>query len=101
MRFLQRLNSMIMTVLDPDIPAEKLEEIQKMAIKIFKACDGFGFSRVDFFLEKDTDRVVFNEINTIPGHTAISMYPMLMKRAGHEMKDYLEGLIEMAFERHE
>lgn len=89
------------TVLDPDIPAEKLEEIQKMAIKIFKACDGFGFSRVDFFLEKDTDRVVFNEINTIPGHTAISMYPMLMKRAGHEMKDYLEGLIEMAFERHE
>ena len=89
------------TVLDPDIPAEKLEEIQKMAIKIFKACDGFGFSRVDFFLEKDTDRVVFNEINTIPGHTAISMYPMLMKRAGHEMKDYLDGLIEMAFERHE
>ena len=58
----------------PELPEGKLEEIREAAINIFKACDCFGFARVDFFLEKDTNRVVFNEINTIPGHTSISMY---------------------------
>ncbi|MCI6914504.1 MAG: D-alanine--D-alanine ligase [Lachnospiraceae bacterium] len=87
------------TVINPELPEGKLEEIKEKAVQIFRACDGFGFSRVDFFLENDTNRVVFNEINTIPGHTAISMYPMLMKAAGHDMSEYVEGLIEMAFER--
>ena len=89
-----------LTVVDPDVPEDKREEIRRKAVEIFKACDGFGFSRVDFFLEKDTDRVVFNEINTIPGHTAISMYPMLMNSAGHSMKEYVEELIQMSSQRH-
>ena len=87
------------TVLDPELPEGKLEEFQKKAVAIYRACDGFGFSRVDFFLEEGTNRVVFNEINTIPGHTPISMYPMLMDRAGHPMKEYVVQLLEMAEER--
>ena len=89
------------TLVAPQMPDGKAEEIKKAAVKIFRACDGFGLSRVDFFLEKDTNRVVFNEINAIPGHTAISMYPMLMKAAGYEMSDYLDKLIEMSYVRHE
>ena len=88
------------TILDPELPEGKLEEIREKAVKIYRACDCFGFARVDFFLENDTDRVVFNEINAIPGHTSISMYPMLMERAGHSMGEYVERLIEMARERH-
>jgi D-alanine-D-alanine ligase len=88
------------TVISPELPEGKLEEIRQDAIQIFRAVDGFGLSRVDFFLEKGTNRVVFNEINTIPGHTAISMYPMLMQAAGYEMSDYIDQLIEMAWERH-
>ena len=84
------------TVLNPELPEGKLEEIREAAINIFKACDCFGFARVDFFLEKDTNRVVFNEINTIPGHTSISMYPMLMAEAGHPMEEYVVELIEMS-----
>lgn len=87
------------TIIDPDLPEGKAEEIRETAIKIFKACDGFGLARVDFFLENETNRVVFNEINTIPGHTSISMYPMLMEKAGYKMSDYVDGLIEMAFNR--
>lgn len=93
-------NAASKTLIDPDVPAEKVEEIRQAALKIYKACDCFGMARVDFFLERGTDRVVFNEINTIPGHTSISMYPMLMERAGHPMAEYINEMIEMAYERH-
>jgi D-alanine-D-alanine ligase len=93
-------NAASKTVIDPDIPAEKVAEIREAAVKIYRACDCFGMARVDFFLERGTDRVVFNEINAIPGHTSISMYPMLMERAGHPMSEYINELIEMAYERH-
>ena len=94
-------NAASKTIIDPDIPAEKVEEIRDAAVKIYRACDCFGLSRVDFFLERETDRVVFNEINAIPGHTSISMYPMLMEKAGHPMNEYVNQLIEMAYERHD
>lgn len=93
-------NSDSVTMMDPELPDGKEDEIREVAVAIYRACDCFGLSRVDFFLEKGTDRVVFNEINTIPGHTSISMYPMLMERAGHPMSDYINSLIEMAYERH-
>ena len=89
------------TVIGPELPDGKAEEIEEAAKKIFVAVDGFGLSRVDFFLEKDTDRVVFNEINTMPGHTAISMYPMLMESKGHPLSEYINELIEMAEKRHD
>jgi len=87
------------TVINPELPVGKAEELKEAALKIYRACDCFGLSRVDFFLEEGTDRVVFNEINTIPGHTSISMYPMIMESAGYRLTDYLSGLIEMADER--
>lgn len=87
------------TVIGPELPAGKEEEIREKATAIFKAVDGFGLSRVDFFLEKDTDEVVFNEINTLPGFTSISMYPMLFKAAGTDTDKLVEGLIELAYKR--
>lgn len=87
------------TVIGPDMPEGKEDEIREDAVKIFNALDGFGLSRVDFFLEKDTNCVVFNEINTLPGFTSISMYPMLWGARGYDIEKLVETLIEMAVER--
>lgn len=87
------------TVIDPDMPQESKEKIQKDAVEIFKAVDGYGCSRVDFFLE-ESGRVVFNEINTLPGFTAISMYPMLWKACGLETPQLIDTLIEQAMTRY-
>ena len=87
------------TVIGADLPDGKEAEVQKDAVAIFNALDGFGLSRVDFFLEKDTNEVVFNEINTLPGFTSISMYPMLWKDKGYSIESLVETLIEMAKER--
>ncbi len=84
------------TVIPAEIPSEKAAEIQKTAIKIFKAVDGKGFARVDFFLEKETGRVVFNELNTIPGFTSISMYPKLWEAAGKPISELVDNLISLA-----
>lgn len=88
------------TVIDPELPDGKVEEIREDAVKIFKAVDGFGLSRVDFFLENGTNEVVFNEINTMPGFTSISMYPMLWANKGIEKKELVDTLIKGAFDRH-
>ena len=87
------------TVIGPALPDGIEEEIRANAIKIFNALDGFGLSRVDFFLEKGTNSVVFNEINTLPGFTSISMYPMLWKAKGYSIEVLVETLIDMAEER--
>ncbi len=93
------INAESKTVIDPDIPKGKEEEIREAALSIFRALDGFGLSRVDFFLENETNEVVFNEINTLPGFTPISMYPMLWKAEGYSVEALVETLIEMASER--
>jgi D-alanine-D-alanine ligase len=87
------------TVISPELPQGKTEEIQQAAQKIFAALDGYGLSRVDFFLEKDTNRVIFNEINTLPGFTSISMYPMLWQAAGMDIEELVETQIQLAFQR--
>lgn len=87
------------TVVKPELPEGKEEEIRKAAQRIFKAVDGFGLARVDFFLEKDTNRVVFNELNTLPGFTAISMYPMLWDAMGLPIPKLIDTLIELAGQR--
>ena len=87
------------TVIGADIPENVEKEIREDAVKIFRALDGFGLSRVDFFLEKGTDKVVFNEINTLPGFTGISMYPMLWNAQGYDIRTLVTTLIEMAKER--
>lgn len=86
------------TVVDPHLPGNSAEVIRKEAVKIFKAVDGYGLSRVDFFVTEDGE-VVFNEINTMPGFTSISMYPMLWAARG---KNHLiNDLIEHAEKRYE
>lgn len=87
------------TIIGPELPEGKEEEIRQTAVAIFKALDGFGLSRVDFFLEKDTNRVIFNEINTLPGFTGISMYPMLWKAKGLDIHTLVAKIIALAYQR--
>ena len=94
-------NSESKTVIGPELPAGKAEEIRKNAERIFEAVDGFGLSRVDFFLEEGTNEVVFNEINTLPGFTNISMFPMLFRATGLEIREQVKELLEMAEHRNE
>lgn len=84
------------TVIPADIEEEKREEIRKLAKKAFKAVDGSGLSRIDFFVENETNKVYLNEINTIPGFTTISMYPMLAQNFGINYGNLLDKLIELA-----
>ena len=84
----------------PALVNEKIqEEIREYALKVFKAIDGHGLSRVDFFLDKKTNKVYLNEINTMPGFTKISMYPQLMADFGIAYPDLIDRLIDLAFER--
>ena len=71
---------------------------KKAAVAIFKAVDGYGLSRVDFFVKEDGE-VVFNEINTMPGFTAISMYPMLWEARGVNKEELVDKLMSHALER--
>ncbi len=86
------------TVIPADIPEETAEEIRKLAIKAFKAIDGKGLSRVDFFVEEGTGKILLNEINTLPGFTRISMYPKLFENVGIKYSKLLDKLIELALE---
>ncbi len=86
------------TVTDPVLPPHAAERVMSYAQRIFKAVDGFGLSRVDFFVTED-GKVIFNEINTLPGFTAISMYPMLWRARGIETDELVQKLIDLAYER--
>lgn len=88
------------TVVDPELPDGATERVREAAVKIFNAVDGYGLSRVDFFVKAD-GTVVFNEINTLPGFTAISMYPMLWEARGVNKRQLIDDLIDHAFRRYE
>ena len=81
-----------------NIDEAKIDEIRKIAVKAFKALDCIGLARVDFFVQKDTDKVYLNEINTMPGFTEISMYPKLWEYSGLSYKELLNKLIECALD---
>ena len=87
------------TVIPAPIPAEKEEEIRSLAKKVFKAVDGSGISRIDFFMDRESEKIIFNELNTLPGFTSISMYPMLWEEAGLPKKELIDELIELALSR--
>lgn len=74
--------------------------IQRMATKAFKAVDGAGFARVDFFLRRDTGKLLINELNTIPGLTDVSGYPKMWEATGLPFPQVIDRLIELALERH-
>jgi D-alanine-D-alanine ligase len=87
-------------IIPADVSPEKLAEMQEIAIRSFRALDLAGMARVDFFLERGTDRLVLNEVNTIPGFTSISMYPMLWAASGIPLAELVDRLIELAVDRH-
>jgi len=84
-----------------DLPEETIEKIRGYAVKAFKALDCCGLARVDFFVHKESGRVYINEINTMPGFTSISMYPMLWEASGVPYGELIERLINLAIERYE
>ena len=86
------------TIIPNDISNDISDEIKKSAIKAFKAIDGKGLSRVDFFLQNKTNKIYINEINTMPGFTEISMYPKLIMKLGFTYSEILDKLVELALE---
>ena len=95
-------NPEIQTSIVEDLSAEELEEIKSYAVKLYKVLDCRGLARVDFFyadVEVNESRVVFNEINTLPGFTNISMYPMLWRHDGIPTPELMDRLIELALEQ--
>ena len=87
-------------VIPAKLAPRTLARIRGLGIAAFKALSCSGMARVDFFLEKGTNRLFINEINTIPGFTEISMYPKLWAASGLPFPRLLERLIELGFERH-
>ena len=89
-------NSQSRTVIPANIEKNISEEIRKQAIKAYKAAGGAGLSRVDFFVENGTNKIIINEINTMPGFTAISMYPKLFEAVGIKYTELLDKIIELS-----
>jgi D-alanine-D-alanine ligase len=81
------------------LPEETAELIRKVAVHAYKAIDCAGMARVDFMIDKDTDAIYLNEVNTIPGFTQISMYPKLWEASGLPYADLIDRLVELALER--
>lgn len=74
--------------------------VRQLAVRAFKAVDGAGFARVDFFLRRDTGKLLVNELNTIPGLTDVSGFPKMWAASGAPFPRVIDRLIELAFERH-
>lgn len=86
-------------IIPADIPQETYETIKEMAIAAFRALDCSGLVRADFFL-KENGEVLINEVNTMPGFTPVSMYPLLWKHTGLDYPDLIDRLIELGYERY-
>jgi D-alanine-D-alanine ligase len=76
------------------------KQIQRLALRAFKAVDGSGLARVDFFLRRDTRELLVNELNTMPGLTEVSGFPKMWAASGMQFRSVLNKLVELAFERH-
>jgi D-alanine-D-alanine ligase len=97
-------------VIPADLPDAITKQIQSAAITAFRAIDGAGLARVDFFVERsdtgqqgmdgNAGRIIINEINTMPGFTSISMFPKMWEASGISYSELIDRLIDLAFERH-
>lgn len=97
------INPEIQTSVVADLPETVINEIREYAKELYKTLDCRGLARVDFFYsdsEKNGQRIVFNEINTFPGFTNISMYPMLWQHDGIETPELMDKLIDLALDEH-
>jgi D-alanine-D-alanine ligase len=86
-------------IIPADVTEEEYKQIREMAIEAFKALDCSGLVRADFFLTKD-GKALINEVNTMPGFTPFSMFPLLWKHTGVEYPQLIERLVDLAKERH-
>ena len=83
-----------------DVGADVQAETQALAVAAFKAIDGAGFARCDFFFEEESGRVLLNEINTIPGMTAMSGFPRLWAASGVDGPQLVERIVQLGLQRH-
>ena len=82
------------------VPGEVRDRVRELSLRAFQALDCEGFARVDFFHEEATGRVLVNEVNTIPGFTPKSMFPMLWAASGLSYPDLVARLVDLAVERY-
>jgi D-alanine-D-alanine ligase len=87
-------------IIPADIPEDVAGQLRDMAVRAYQSIDCSGLSRVDFFLTKDTNQIYINEINTMPGFTPFSMYPLLWKETGKPYRELLDDLIRLALQRY-
>jgi len=82
-----------------DLPPETMTRVRSLAVETFRALELAGMARVDFFFDKDSGNFYVNEVNTIPGFTAISMYPKMWEASGVPIQELVSRLIDLAVER--
>jgi D-alanine-D-alanine ligase len=87
-------------VIPAPLTKKQAATFQEYAVRGFRAIEGTGMSRCDFFLERATSKIFVNELNTIPGFTAISMYPKLWEASGLPYPKLIDKLIDLALELH-
>jgi D-alanine-D-alanine ligase len=88
-------------VIPAELTEKQVQQFQELAVKSFRAIDGTGMARCDFFLERGTGEIYVNELNTIPGFTSISMYPKLWEASGLPYPKLIDELISLALELHQ
>lgn len=86
-------------VIPAQLPQEVIRQVQELAVKAFEAVDCCGMARVDLFLDRETNELYLNELNTLPGFTQISMYPKLWLASGLTYPELVDRLIELALQR--
>lgn len=84
-----------------EVPSRVVQEIEEMAKKAFLGLDASGLSRIDFFWDEKNERILINEINTMPGFTPFSMYPMLFQKAGITYPELINELVALGLERYQ
>ena len=92
------INNTVELQIPAQLSDEVAQKVRKYAATAFRAIDGSGLSRCDFFLTETND-IYINEVNTMPGFTKFSMYPLLWEETGISYKDLVEELIQLALKR--
>ncbi|GHO43743.1 D-alanine--D-alanine ligase [Ktedonospora formicarum] len=87
-------------IIPAPVSQELSQEMRRQALVAFTSLDLSGLSRIDFFLEKEANKIYINEVNTLPGFTKVSMYPTLWEASGLSYAELIDRLIELALERH-
>ncbi len=93
-----KYNSNNKIIIPAEIDSKITKEIKEISIKSCRALNIFGFARVDFFLEKSSNKILLNEINTIPGFTKNSMFPMLWEASGLKIEQLVAKLVQISLD---